>query len=133
MATVRARSSALGARFEGVLEEMTHSTTTLRELLCRNDWNGSYNEEVAGCIRSFQANLEVLGVVPPEVCELVRRIEEAGGAAKVSGAGGNERAWGGQRVGLSCGPRSTDQRRRARPPIHCWRIGSVPTDSGKTT
>jgi mevalonate kinase len=41
---------------------------------------------VAG-IREHQACLEALGVVPPPVRALVRQVEAAGGAAKVSGAG----------------------------------------------
>jgi mevalonate kinase len=40
-------------------------------------------EMIAGC----ESCLEELGVVPPEVRALVRRIEAEGGAAKISGAG----------------------------------------------
>lgn len=39
-------------------------------------------------IRRFEAGLEALGVVPPSVVRLIRRIEAEGGAAKISGAGG---------------------------------------------
>ena len=39
-------------------------------------------------LRGFEADLEALGVVPAAVCGVIREIEAAGGAAKVSGAGG---------------------------------------------
>src|SRR5579863_4365513 len=42
---------------------------------------------VTAGIREHQACLEALGVVPAPVRALVRQIEAAGGAAKVSGAG----------------------------------------------
>ncbi|MCH7666372.1 MAG: hypothetical protein IH936_10650 [Acidobacteria bacterium] len=38
-------------------------------------------------VRSFEHCLEALEVVPPPVAEVVRRVEAAGGAAKISGAG----------------------------------------------
>lgn len=38
-------------------------------------------------VREVEARLEALGVVPEPVRELVRKIEEEGGAAKISGAG----------------------------------------------
>ncbi len=44
-------------------------------------------ERVTALIREHQACLEALGVVPEPVRTLVRRVEAAGGAAKVSGAG----------------------------------------------
>jgi mevalonate kinase len=43
---------------------------------------------VRDAIRAFEAGLEALGVVPPSVARLIRRVEVEGGAAKISGAGG---------------------------------------------
>ncbi|MBS3046411.1 mevalonate kinase family protein [Enterobacter mori] len=39
------------------------------------------------CIRSYQSALEQLGVVPKPVQDIIRDVEEMGGAAKISGAG----------------------------------------------
>lgn len=43
---------------------------------------------VRDIIRRFERGLEVLGVVPPSIVRVIRRIEAEGGAAKISGAGG---------------------------------------------
>lgn len=42
---------------------------------------------VPGCVRRAEQGLESLGVVPEPVRRVIRKIEKAGGAAKVSGAG----------------------------------------------
>jgi mevalonate kinase len=39
------------------------------------------------CLRGYQAALELLGVVPQAVQRVIRAVEAAGGAAKISGAG----------------------------------------------
>jgi len=44
-------------------------------------------EAVAALVREAEELLETLGVVPEPVRRLIRAIEEAGGAAKISGAG----------------------------------------------
>jgi len=49
---------------------------------------------VVPLMREFESGLEDLGVVPSEVRELVREVEELGGAAKISGAGTLERIEG---------------------------------------
>ncbi len=44
-------------------------------------------ETLRAVIRDYQADLEKLGVVPAAVARLIRSIENAGGAAKICGAG----------------------------------------------
>ncbi len=51
------------------------------------------NEEhpsIADLFRENERLLELLGVVSPETCALVRKIENIGGFAKISGAGGRK-------------------------------------------
>ncbi len=47
-------------------------------------------KEFVNIIREGEKNLESIGVVPKSVCELIRNIEQIGGAAKISGAGGRK-------------------------------------------
>lgn len=69
---------------EAVVEEMGALARTFADMLA-SDRDPT---AVAGVIRRFEAALERLGVVPPSMARLIRRIEAEGGAAKVSGAGG---------------------------------------------
>lgn len=48
---------------------------------------GSDIQAMQCCIQGYQAELEKLGVVPLKVRDVIRSIEKAGGAAKISGAG----------------------------------------------
>lgn len=66
------------------LDRIEAATRGLRDELAREEEDAA---RVRGLIRECEACLEELGVVPEPVRELVRRIEEAGGAAKISGAG----------------------------------------------
>ena len=82
VAAVRARRDADRSGFERLLEGMETATRRLRQRL-ESETRG----ELLGPIRDFEACLEQAGVVPPALCEVVRRIEARGGAAKISGAG----------------------------------------------
>lgn len=84
VAAVRARFAAEPERYEEILHGMGETTRGFREqiLLPEED-----RAETVRLLRAFEAALEELGVVPEPVQRLVRRIEAAGGAAKVSGAG----------------------------------------------
>ncbi len=84
VAAVSARRSLAPERFEATFDRMAASTHALRELLtaATDDAEGPVEP-----IRAYQAGLEELGVVPEAVRRIVRRVEAAGGAAKVSGAG----------------------------------------------
>lgn len=44
-------------------------------------------DQLMKLLRAYQAKLELLGVVPPAVQRVIRAVEAAGGAAKISGAG----------------------------------------------
>jgi len=84
VAAVRARRDADPAAHERLFDRMAAATEALRRELGLAE---ERPERVAACMREHQACLEALGVVPEPVRALVRRIEAAGGAAKISGAG----------------------------------------------
>lgn len=52
------------------------------------------HEEIIEIIRKGEANLEKLGVVSDYAKEIIRSIEESGGAAKICGAGGTTKSTG---------------------------------------
>lgn len=101
VAAVRSRVESRRPHFEAVLDRMAEATRTLAghlaeavspaadepgsavPLLCEELDPGA----VVRCVREFEAGLEELGVVPPPVRQVIRRVEAAGGAAKISGAG----------------------------------------------
>lgn len=84
VAAVRSRLGREPAVVEPLLERIEAATHGLRMELARRE---EESETIVDLLREAQACLEALGVVPEPVARLVRRIETAGGAAKVSGAG----------------------------------------------
>ncbi len=84
VAAVRVRGENRPTEFQRLLRKMGRVTTAFAESLASSAPN---REGLRAQIREFQACLELLGVVPEAVREKVRQVEEAGGAAKISGAG----------------------------------------------
>ncbi len=69
-----------------------HQEQLVKELLLTIQ-NGDENQLIS-IIRAGEKNLEVIGVVSPSVKSIIRKIEKAGGAAKICGAGGKTKATG---------------------------------------
>jgi mevalonate kinase len=84
VAAVRHRRDHAPERHERLLHRIEAATRGFRDELEREEGDPARLQEL---IRDAEACLEELGVVPPEVAALARRIEAAGGAAKISGAG----------------------------------------------
>lgn len=89
VAAVRERVDGEPGRFSRILDAMGEAVEELRDALEAEPPDPRRPLEP---IRRFQAHLEELGVVPGPLREAVRRIEERGGAAKISGAGSLDRA-----------------------------------------
>lgn len=84
VAAVRRLRQTDRRRFDGAMETIVAATETLR----RTVLDGSPGEgKMVALMRRCQRGLEALGVVPEEIMALVRRVEAAGGGAKISGAG----------------------------------------------
>lgn len=81
---VRARLRREGEPLRRVLAEMGETTGRFRDLLLEGTPDAARCREL---VRRFERGLEALGVVPDRARELVRGVEGAGGAAKISGAG----------------------------------------------
>lgn len=84
VAAVRALRERDLERHERILDRMEAATRALRAELEGGDGDP---DQPLHLIREHEACLEDLGVVPGEVRALVRQVEAAGGAAKISGAG----------------------------------------------
>lgn len=83
VAAVRERRARDRAGVERLLDRMAEATADFRAALEGEGAGGDLRDPIA----RFEECLEALGVVPGPVARIVRRIEAAGGAAKISGAG----------------------------------------------
>ncbi len=97
VAAVRNLRDRKPTRFAEKLDGMERHTRTLMVALGQSDphWPG-----LLRAVRGFERCLEDLEVVPAPVAEAVRRVEAAGGAAKISGAGSLSGAGGGSLIVL---------------------------------
>lgn len=84
VAAVRARYEAAPRPLEAILDRLAEAAWALRRELTALAGDAGRLREI---LTAGQRALEELGVVPPPVAELARRVEAAGGAAKISGAG----------------------------------------------
>lgn len=84
VAAVRGLRERDPRRHEELLERLAAAAAALCEELSRE---AEDPDRTLHLFREAEICLEALGVVPREVREAVRRVEAAGGAAKVSGAG----------------------------------------------
>ncbi|HUP23337.1 MAG TPA: hypothetical protein VNB06_10405 [Thermoanaerobaculia bacterium] len=82
VASVRARRDAEPDRIETALRQIADAAQRLRSAI-----ELGAPEELVSALRDCARGLEALDVVPYGLRHLCRRVEEAGGAAKVSGAG----------------------------------------------
>lgn len=85
VAAVRALSGADPSAFESRLDDMAAATRELRREL--ESEQAPVEEVLIALFRRFESHLEAFGVVPAEIRQVIRRVEEQGGAAKISGAG----------------------------------------------
>lgn len=84
VAAVRALGDRDSARFERQLDRMGELAGRLSAALVDAD---AKTDALLAPIREYHRCLVAFGVVPERVCQLIDRIEAAGGAAKISGAG----------------------------------------------
>lgn len=100
VASVRALKEARPDLVDEAMAAIDRATRESRALLS----DGDAADVVPGLIplvRTAEAALETLGVVPPPVAAAIRAVEASGGAAKISGAGGRT---GGAGLVLVVGP-----------------------------
>jgi mevalonate kinase len=105
VAAVSQRRATDPAAFDRLLDRLEDAARALRDALVAGDGGA-----LASAIHEAQRGLEAAGVVPEAVRDLVRRIEAAGGAAKVSGAGALHGAGAGCLVVYHPHPAALDER-----------------------
>lgn len=84
VAGVRALRERDRVDFDEQLERMEDATRQLREFL---DDDATSDADLVDPVRRYHRALRAIGVVPDPVQRIVRQVEAAGGAAKISGAG----------------------------------------------
>jgi mevalonate kinase len=84
VAAVGERRSRDSAAFEVLLDRMEGNVRRFERSLEKDEAEGS---GLRAAIVDFESCLETIGVVPMPIRRAVRRLEGAGGAAKISGAG----------------------------------------------
>jgi len=84
VAAVRELHQRNPAAIEATFDRLAALTATLRDALCHGD---ERPETILETLREAHRSLAALRVVPEPVQALIEAVEEAGGAAKVSGAG----------------------------------------------
>jgi mevalonate kinase len=87
VAEVRRRKGEAPSWFDGLLDRMGRRVIEFHDLLSSG---AGRSEDMVEVIRDYENCLEEIGVVPAAVRDVIRRVEGAGGAAKISGAGGLE-------------------------------------------
>lgn len=86
VAAVRARLDDSTA-FASALDRIEDATEALQRSLTGTAADAGAGGDPREAIAACQRGLEELGVVPARIAALVRKVESAGGAAKISGAG----------------------------------------------
>ncbi len=86
---VRVKGEAERVKFKKIFD---HQEQLVRELLL--SIQGGNENQLIQIIRAGEKNLETIGAVSPSVKSIIRKIEQAGGAAKICGAGGTTKATG---------------------------------------
>ncbi len=86
VADVRRRMASDPGRLTGALSSIREATEALRRELLLEE-RSEDPARLREILQQGEAALEELGVVPEATRRVIRRVEEAGGAAKISGAG----------------------------------------------
>jgi len=82
--SVRSRRESDPASFRATLDCMEAATRTMRAAVTKGEPSST---GLRDAIRQFEEGLEAFGVVPSPIQDVIRFIENKGGAAKISGAG----------------------------------------------
>ncbi|MDD5147675.1 MAG: mevalonate kinase [Candidatus Daviesbacteria bacterium] len=90
--TTKQMVEMVAAKSEKFKKIFDNQEKLVRELLSTIQ-NANENQLIQ-IIRAGEKNLEAIGVVSPYVASVIRKIENAGGAAKICGAGGKTKATG---------------------------------------